>query len=152
MRILCLDIGSKRIGLAASDPMGWTAQGIGVIERRGGERDLDAIAERARELEAELILVGLPLNEEGGIGPQAEKVRNFAARLALHLEARGLDIPMEMWDERFSTAVARERLIGADVSRQKRRRVIDKMAAVVILQDYLEAKGDGGGDEEGFLG
>ena len=152
MRILCLDIGSKRIGLAASDPMGWTAQGVGVIERRGDDRDLDAIADKARELDAKLILMGLPLDEEGGVGPQAEKVKRFAARLAAHIEARGLDIPLEMWDERFSTAIAEERLLEADVSRRKRRRVIDKMAAVAILQDYLDSKDAPADDGEGYLG
>ncbi|MBN1283628.1 MAG: Holliday junction resolvase RuvX [Proteobacteria bacterium] len=152
MRILCLDIGSKRIGLAASDPMGLIAQGIGVIERRGGGRDFDEIMRHARELEATLILVGLPLDEEGGIGPQAAKVEAFTARLKGAMEAAGLDTPVEMWDERFSTATAEQRLIEADVSRKRRREVIDKMAAVAILQDYLDSRGDRLEGGEGFLG
>lgn len=152
MRILCLDIGSRRIGVAASDQLGITAQGIGVIERRGDARDFEAIIERARELEASLLLLGIPLDEEGGMGPQAEKVQAFADRLKQAMARAGLDIPVEMWDERYSTAVAEQRLIDADVSRQKRRKVIDKMAAVAILQDYLDSKALPSEDGEGYLG
>jgi len=152
MRILCLDIGSKRIGLAASDPMGWTAQGVGVIQRKGGVEDLDEIAGRVRELAAELILVGLPLDEEGRVGEQASKVKRFVERMASHLGSLDIDIPIEMWDERYSTATAEQRLIEADVSRLKRRRVIDKMAAVAILQDYLDSKAAASESGEGFLG
>ena len=135
MRILCLDIGSKRIGLAASDPMGITAQGIGVIERRGGSRDFEEIIKTVRELEAEIVLVGLPLDEEGGIGPRAAGVKAFAMRLGEAMAAAGLDMPVRMWDERYSTATAERRLIEAGVSRKRRREVIDKMAAVAILKN-----------------
>ncbi len=152
MRILCLDIGSRRIGVAASDQLGITAQGIGVIERRGDAKDFEAIIERAQELEASLLLLGIPLDEEGGMGPQAEKVQAFADRLKQAMARGGLDIPVEMWDERYSTAVAEQRLIDADVSRQKRRKVIDKMAAVAILQDYLDSKALPSDDGEGYLG
>ena len=141
MRIICLDIGSKRIGVAASDPFGWTAQGLEVIERKGNKKDMERICEICRELEAERIVAGLPLNEEGGIGPAAKKVQVFVEKFKTHLKKSGLDIEIELWDERYSTATAEERLIEADVSRKKRKRVIDKMAAIVILQDYLEVKG-----------
>ena len=137
MRILCLDIGTKRIGIAATDPMGWTAQGIAVIERSGGDKDLGEIARFVSELEAEMIVVGLPLNEEGEMGPEAERVRKFADRLEAYLEKNGTELPVKMWDERYSTAIAEERLIELDVSRKRRKEVIDKMAAVVILEDYL---------------
>lgn len=137
MRILCLDIGSKRIGVAASDPMGWTAQGICVIERRGGE--LREIAVLCRDMDVDLLLVGMPFDEEGGKGPAAKKVDAFVVGLRTHLFSAGLDLPIEAWDERYSTAIAEERLIAADVSRAKRRKVIDKMAAMVILEDYLRA-------------
>ncbi|MBT3181005.1 MAG: Holliday junction resolvase RuvX [Deltaproteobacteria bacterium] len=139
MRIICLDIGSKRIGVAASDPLGWTAQGVEVIERKGNKKDMERICEICREWEAEKIVAGLPLNEEGEIGPAAKKIQGFVDKLKVHLEGAKLDIDVEMWDERYSTAIAEERLIEADVSRKKRKRVIDKMAATVILQDYLEA-------------
>ena len=152
MRILCLDIGSKRIGMAATDPLGWTAQGIGVLPRRGDAKDFEAIVAHCRELAAELLLVGLPLDEEGGNGPQAERIRAFALRLRSHLRDARLEIPIEFWDERYSTALAEERLIEADVSRKRRREVIDKMAAVVILEDYLEVHAPASGDDEGALG
>ncbi len=139
MRILCLDIGSKRIGVAASDPLELTAQPMKVIARRGGKSDFDAIASLARELEADLILVGLPLDAEGGEGPQAAKVRRFAEKLLGHLRGAGIKAGMEFWDERYSTATAVERLIDADLSRRRRREVVDKMAAAVILEDYLAA-------------
>ncbi|MFA4875372.1 MAG: Holliday junction resolvase RuvX [bacterium] len=152
MRILCLDIGSKRIGVAATDPMGWSAQGIAVIERRGGAADLDEIEQRCRELEADLLLVGLPLDAEGGVGPAAAKVQAFAEKLRSHLAKDGIDIPMEFWDERYSTVEAEERLIAADVSRAKRKRVIDKMAAVAILEDYLASHAGPASDDEGAIG
>lgn len=152
MRIVCLDIGSKRIGVAVSDPLGWTAQGVGVIRRQGGERDLAAIAEKCRELSAELIVVGLPLGEEGEVGPAAARVKRFVERLRGYLRGQSLDLPIETWDERYSTAIAEERLIAADVSRAKRRRVIDKMAAMAILQDYLEAHAAPADAGEGIQG
>ena len=139
MKILCLDIGTKRVGVAASDPMGWMAQPIEVLVRRGGRKDFDAIAALVRELAADRIVVGLPLDAEGEAGPQAEKVKRFAERLGAHLKAADIDVPIELWDERYSTATAEARLIDADVSRQRRREVIDKMAAAVILEDYLRA-------------
>ena len=138
-RIVCLDVGTKRIGVAASDPMGWTAQPVRVIERRGGERDFEEIRGILVELSAGLLLVGLPLDAEGELGPQAKKVQAFAEKLRAHLCGAGLDIPLEFQDERYSTATAEGRLIDADVSRARRRRVIDKMAAAVILSEYLEA-------------
>lgn len=152
MRILCLDIGTRRIGMAASDPLGLTAQPLGVIERRGGTKDFEVIADRCRELGAELLLIGLPLDEEGEEGPQAEKVRGYASKLKDYLRGHDLDMPIEMWDERYSTARAEERLIAADVSRARRREVIDKMAAVVILEDYLSSLETQPGGDEGALG
>ena len=137
MRILCLDIGTKRIGIAASDPMGWTAQPVSVIERHRDGREMDEIAKLCEEMEVKKLIVGMPLDSEGGVGGQGKKVESYVNHLKRHLAGCGLDIPLELWDERYSTAVARERLIDADVSRAKRKRVIDKMAAVVILESYL---------------
>ena len=152
MRILCLDIGTKRIGMAASDPLGLSAQPLGVIERRGGSKDFEEIAARCEELDVDLLLIGLPLDEEGGEGKQAQKVRRYSSKLGEYLRARGLDTPIEMWDERYSTARAEERLIAADVSRRRRGEVMDKMAAAVILEDYLSTIEAQPGGDEGALG
>ncbi len=140
MKVIALDIGTKRIGVAATDPLCLFAQPVTVIERHGGEKDAEAIARICREQEAGLLLIGIPLNEEGMVGPQAKKVQGFAGRLREYFRSQGDALSIEFWDERYSTAVAEERLIGADMSRLKRKRVIDKMAAVVILEDYLRSK------------
>ncbi len=152
MRILCLDIGSKRIGVAASDPMGMLAQPLQVIERRGGQGDFDALVALCRELQPGLLLVGLPLDAEGEEGDQARKVRAFTGRLLERLRAAGIETPLQMWDERYSTSEAEEFLIEADVSRAGRRRVIDKMAAAAILQSYLLAHESPAEEDEGVKG
>lgn len=139
MRIICLDVGSKRIGVAASDPLGITAAPVCVILRHGGVKDFEEIAGLCREYEPGLILVGLPLNEESELGAQAKKIKAFSESLEKYLIGVGIKIPFKLWDERYSTALAEERLIEADVSRKKRKKVIDKMAALVILQCYLES-------------
>lgn len=140
MRILCLDIGSKRIGVAVSDPMGWTAQPLGVIVRKTKMRDFDEIFKYIRQTEAQKLLIGIPLASDGGIGTAAKKVLDLAKEIEAFLKEKGCSIPIETWDESYSTVEAETHLIGADVSRKKRRKVIDKMAAVMILKDYLEFK------------
>ncbi len=136
MRIMGLDVGDATIGVAVSDPMGWTAQGIEVIRRRGKEaEDFRRLSELISQWEVERIVVGLPKNMNGTIGPRAEKVLEFNGRLA---EATGL--PVETWDERLSTVVAEKALIQADVSRGKRKKVVDKLAAVIILQGWLDSR------------
>lgn len=152
MRILCLDIGSKRIGVAVSDPLGWTAQPLTVLERRGGTGDFQAIEKVCRETEPELLLVGLPLDAEGEEGPQAQKVRAFTARMMEYLRSVAIEVPLTMWDERYSTAEAEARLIEADVTRKARKRVIDKMAAAAILADYLLVHENKTSDDEGVKG
>lgn len=135
MRVLGLDLGDKRIGVALSDPLGWTAQGLAVIASAGGTKsDLRRIKELAAKHEVEKVVVGLPLNMDGTAGPRAEKARVFADRLA-----GALGLPVELWDERLTTAQAERLLINADVKRAGRRQVIDKIAAVLILQNYLDA-------------
>lgn len=134
MRILGLDLGDKRIGVAMSDPMGWTAQGIAVITSKGSiEADIAKIKEYVERYEVEKVIVGLPLNMDGSSGPRAEKARAFANRMA-----KKLKVAVEMTDERLTTVAAQKLLIEADLSRAKRRKVIDKMAAVLILQSYLD--------------
>lgn len=134
MRIMGLDVGDKTIGVALSDPLGWTAQGLEVIRREHIDKDLARLSEIIREYEVEKILVGLPKNMNATIGPQGEKVLDFIEQLKTRI-----NLPVKTWDERLSTVAAERMLIQADVSRSKRKKVIDKMAAAVILQGYLDA-------------
>jgi len=133
LRILGLDIGSKRIGIALSDELGFTAQGIETLICRTPERDVDRILELSAEYGVQEIVVGMPYNMSGTEGPQVHRVRAFVEQIQ-----RRLDIPVREWDERLSTAAAERILLEADISRSKRRKVIDKVAAVIILQGYLD--------------
>ena len=136
MRIMGLDLGDKKIGVALSDPLGWTAQGLEVIPSKGStEDDIKKIQEVARQYGVERVVVGLPRNMDGSPGPRAKKAREFAGRLA-----KILDLPVDMWDERLTTVAAERILIEADLSRARRRQVVDKMAAVLILQSYLDSR------------
>jgi putative Holliday junction resolvase len=132
MRIAALDVGEARIGVAVSDELGITAQGIGVVRRVGGQRDLEALQAMLLPYTPTRLVVGLPLNMNGSEGPQAVKVRAFAERVATHL-----GLPLEFWDERLTTVAAERALLEADVSRRRRRDVVDKVAASLILQGYL---------------
>lgn len=136
MRILGLDVGSKTIGVALSDEMGWTAQGLEVIRRKGIENDLRRLAEIIDANMVQKVVVGLPKNMNGTLGPQAKAVQEFMALLAARF-----NIPVDTWDERLTTVAAEKVLIEANMSRAKRKKVIDKMAAVMILQGYLNAGG-----------
>jgi putative Holliday junction resolvase len=138
MRILGLDVGDKRIGVAVSDPLGMTAQGVTVIRREGEERDLERLGRLARELGVGQVVVGLPRRTDGTLGTAARVVGDFAARLE-----RVLGIPVVLWDERFTSAAAEKLLVSADVGRARRKRVIDQVAAALILQNYLEARRSG---------
>jgi putative pre-16S rRNA nuclease len=131
---LAIDLGDKTIGLAVSDGLGITAQGLDTLERHGGHRDFDALRAVCQEREVGRIVVGLPRNMDGSEGPRAVKSRAFAR--SLH---EALELPVFFWDERFTTAEAERLLIAADVSRAKRAKVIDKLAAQLILQGWLEA-------------
>lgn len=135
MRILGLDVGNKTIGVAVSDELCLTAQGVEVIKRAGQSKDFDKIALLVKNYDVETIIIGLPKNMNGTIGSQGELVKQFAAELASFLP----EIRLKLWDERLSTAFAEKTLIASDVSRAKRRQVIDKMAAVFILQGYLDS-------------
>ncbi len=132
MRILCLDIGDVRIGVAVSDPLGISTNGVETHLSKGADADATYFTELARSLHAEMILLGLPLNMDGTEGDRAEKVRAFGALL---VERSGLPIYYE--DERLTTVEAEEMLIEAGLSRQERRKVIDKVAAEIILRCYL---------------
>ncbi|MGC5326839.1 Holliday junction resolvase RuvX [Brevibacillus sp. SYSU BS000544] len=135
MRILGLDYGEKTIGVAVSDEMGWTAQGVETIRRQSKEKDFIRLKELIQQYQVEEIVVGLPKNMNGSIGHRGESCQAFAAQVA-----EQTSLPVHMWDERLTTMAAEKMLIAADVSRQKRKQVIDKMAATFILQGYLDAK------------
>ena len=137
MRILGLDVGTKTVGVAISDEMGWTAQGLETIKinEERGQFGFDRISELVKQYNVDKIVVGLPKNMNGTIGPRGEACQQFAENLRELLQ---LDVVM--WDERLSTMAAERLLISADVSRKKRKQVIDKMAAVVILQGFLDRK------------
>ncbi|HBQ25120.1 MAG TPA: Holliday junction resolvase RuvX, partial [Syntrophomonas sp.] len=132
-RIMGLDVGEKRIGIAISDPMGWTAQGHSVLQRSVLEIDIKNINQLCQEYEVEIIVIGLPRNMDGSIGPKALEVQEFAQLLE-----NSLGINIAYWDERLTTKSAERVLIEADLSRRRRKQVIDKMAAVYILQAYLD--------------
>jgi putative Holliday junction resolvase len=136
VRILALDVGHKRIGLAVSDPLGFTAQGLGILQRQGRESDLARLLEMAREYQVQEILVGLPRHMDGRLGSQADDILELANALG-----EALGVPVTTWDERLSSKEAERVLIAADVSRRRRRQVLDKLAAVLILQAYLDSRG-----------
>jgi putative Holliday junction resolvase len=131
-RVMALDIGERRIGVAVSDPSGTLARPHAVIQRRSKVMDFAAVARLVAELEVERVVVGLPLSLNGEIGPQARRVTRYAQALA-----QALEVPVELYDERYSTVTADALL--AEIGR-KRRVSIDAAAAAVILQDYLESR------------
>ena len=136
MRALALDIGDKTIGVAASDLLGLTAQGVETIRRTSIKDDLKRLGELVRQFEATAFVIGLPKNMDGTEGERCEVVRKFAARLSVSFPT----VEQIFWDERLSTVAATRELVAADVSRKKRKKVIDKMAAVYILQGWLDSK------------
>ena len=135
MRVICLDIGEKRIGVAVSDLLDLTAQGVETIWVKGVQKDCARIEEICTQYETKRILCGLPLNMDGSEGFQAERVK----RLANELAARGYEIRYQ--DERLTTKMATSVLLQADVSRSKRKEVVDKLAATYILQSFLDSGG-----------
>jgi len=136
MRILGLDVGDRTIGIAASDALLFTAQGVETIRRTYLERDLERLGQLVVEYEADTLVVGLPKNMDGTQGVRCEIVRSFADEIRNVLP----QVKIIFWDERLSTVAAAKSLIAADVSRAKRKKVIDKMAAVFILQGYLDSR------------
>ena len=129
-RVLGVDFGTRRIGLALGDPTGTLASPYATLDARGGAA---AVARACRETGAVRIVVGLPLRLDAGEGPAAEGARAFADELR-----RRVDVPVELWDERFSTVTAERALIEGGARRARRRNVIDRLAAQVILQHYLD--------------
>jgi len=133
MRTMGLDIGTHTIGVAISDELGITAQGLKTLKRKSMEVDLKEIATIIRQFEIEKIVVGLPKNMNGTLGKQAEIVLKWVEVLKDKIH-----VSVETWDERLSTVGASKVLLEADLSRRKRKKVIDKLAAVLILQVYLD--------------
>lgn len=134
-RLLALDVGDRRIGIAVSDELGLTAQGVTTLHRKSWAADLAEISRLVEAWNAEAVVVGLPLTLEGTVGPRTQAVQAFIKRLESAVGA-----PILTWDERFSTVAAERVLLEADLSRARRKQVIDKTAAVVILQHYLDAR------------
>lgn len=133
MRIMGLDFGSKTIGVAVSDALFWTAQGVKTIRR--SKKEIEELRELIREYEVNEIVIGYPKNMNGTLGPRCAATDEFAELLRLEF-----GLPVELWDERLSTVAAQRTLLEADMSRTKRKLVIDKMAAVFILQGYLDRR------------
>ncbi|MFD0048225.1 Holliday junction resolvase RuvX [Actinomycetes bacterium NPDC127524] len=135
MRTMGLDLGSKTIGVAVSDAMGWTAQGIETVKIDADQRNfgIKRLGEIIKEHEVSKIVVGLPKNMNGTEGPRAEASQEFSKLLE-----KKFKLPVFLWDERLTTMAAERVLLEADVSRSKRKKVIDKMAAVMILQGFLD--------------
>ena len=133
MRIMGLDVGTRTIGMAVSDELGLTAQGLKTLKRKSMEEDLQEIATIIGQFEINKIVVGLPKNMNGTLGKQAEIVFKW-----IEVLKDKTHVPVVTWDERLSTVGASKVLLEADLSRKKRKKVIDKLAAVLILQGYLD--------------
>ena len=136
MRIMGLDMGAKRVGVALSDEMGWTAQTLTVLDRKPFDKFVAALTELVAQYQVTKLVLGLPRNMDGSLGPQAQRVLSMVSELKKHLE-----IEIVTWDERLSTVAAEKALIEADVRRSKRKTVVDKVAAALILQNYLDYLG-----------
>lgn len=138
MKAIGLDVGSKTIGVALSDAFGWTAQGLTTIY--WDEAEIESADEELKSLietnEVSQIVVGLPKNMDGSIGERAEASKRYAEYVKEKYQ-----LPVALWDERLTTMAAERVLLEADMSRKKRKKVIDKMAATMILQGYLDSKG-----------
>lgn len=136
MRTMGLDVGSKTIGVAVSDSLGLTAQGITTIYRRNAKEDVNAVKELAQKYEVELLVLGLPRNMNGTYGPQVEMVKSFARKLEKELR-----LPVCFFDERLTTVAADKALMEADLTRKRRREAVNRVAASLILQGFLDRQG-----------
>jgi len=134
-RILGLDVGTRRIGVAVSDPLGITAQGLETLERKNKRHDFEHLQRLIREYEVKEIVVGLPLRMSGAEGTQADNIRMFAEELV-----RKFGLPVHLWDERLTSAEANRFLRGTELSIEKRGKAVDRMAAVLILQGWMERR------------
>ncbi|MEA3305292.1 MAG: Holliday junction resolvase RuvX [Candidatus Omnitrophota bacterium] len=135
MRILSLDVGEKRIGMALSDELGFIARPLETLHRETENADFEEIKKIAHTMDVTEVVVGLPLNMDGRAGPNAKKAYDFVEKLKKKLKT-----PVKLWDERLTTLEANRILIKAGMSRKKRKKLDDKLAAQLILQSYLDAK------------
>lgn len=135
MRILGIDYGLRRIGVAISDPSGAMAQPLVVIENRGNGSDIQRISQIVDEYNVQEVVVGLPISMSGEKGPQAQAVLEYVVKLKDILQ-----VPVKTWDERLTTSFAERTLIESDVKRGRRKEIVDKVAAAIILQGYLDSK------------
>jgi len=134
-RVLGLDVGSKTIGLAVSDPLGITAQGLETIRRKNKRRDFEQLEKLIRQYEVAEIVVGYPLRLSGAEGSQSEKMKQFAEELR-----NKFGLPVHLWDERLTSSQANRILREAELSIKKRGEAVDRLAAVLILQSWMEAR------------
>jgi len=137
MRILALDVGDKRIGVAISDELEISAHALTTITRTDLKKAIREIQEIITEYNVEEMIVGMPVMMNGSVGIQAEKVGRFVDELK-----KDIRVPINLFDERLSTKLIEKTLIDADMSREKRKKVIDKLSAVIILQDYMSSRGE----------
>ena len=140
MRKIGLDVGDKTIGVAVSDELDITAQGITTIERVGIKKDTGKVLEYIKEYGCDTVVIGLPLKLDGTDSPQTVKVREFRQKLENKLRGSGMNnVNIEFYDERLTTVMAEKVLIEADMRRNKRKEIIDRQAAIIILQGYLDS-------------
>jgi putative Holliday junction resolvase len=133
-RIMALDVGARRIGVAVSDPLGITAQGIDTIQRKNKRTDLEVLRRLLAQYQVQEVVVGLPLRLSGAEGTQSEKMRVFADDLHRHL-----NVTVHLWDERWTSTEANRLLRETDLSIEKRAKAVDRMAAILILQSWMQA-------------
>jgi putative holliday junction resolvase len=146
-RVLGLDVGARRIGIAVSDALGITAQGLETLQRTNKRRDFEHLQRVIRQYEVKEIVVGLPLRMSGAEGTQSEKMRGFAAELG-----KKFGLPVHLWDERLTSAEANRFLRETELSIEKRGKAVDRMAAVLILQGWMEQRSAASGPELPALG
>jgi putative Holliday junction resolvase len=135
-RVLALDVGKRRIGLALSDGLGLTAQGLPTLERTKIREDMDRLAEITQDKSVTLYLIGDPLHMSGDQSRQAQYIRDFADRLS-----KKTGVPVQFWDERLTTVQAQRVLKESGISIEKRARAVDKLAAVILLESFLDSQG-----------
>jgi putative Holliday junction resolvase len=140
MKLLALDVGERRIGVAVSDETGLIATPLTTIRRASKVEDFARIAGLIREQQAQAVVIGHPLNRDGSAGPQARRVEKYAQALAVALRDEGLEVPVILWDEYLSTWQAEEALAGVGRRSKVRRAGLDAAAAAIILREYLEAR------------
>lgn len=139
MRKLGLDVGDKTIGVAVSDELDITAQGVTTIDRVGIRKDAGKVMDYVREYDCDTVVMGLPINLDGSDSVQTEKVREFRTMLENKMRSSGMaDVKVEWQDERFTTVIAERVLLEANMKRKSRKEVVDKQAAIIILQSYMD--------------